>query len=252
VKLIGYLVAAISLGAWAMGSAPQPLREAAAPAPTSTAGPVSKPADNLSYWLSQAKAAESRPAAEANASGGGAGKYPFGTDENFRRQDALPGVIELSDGQVLPGYLFTTAEKDWLVWVETEKRWRRVPFLALLSITAVVVEEQMEPVWRWKEMGVPERVYTGEEYPTRRLDWRFHLIDDSTITGSVKGQPVWVEAGGRKSGPFVLHETVKGPIGQKLSDLVTVRRIIVSRRLMDEVQARSKVPGPAGAPAPRP
>jgi len=244
IRIIGCLVG----GTLAVGLA-------LASGPASQAAPASKPADNLSYWLGQAKPADSRPAAEGNALE--AGKNPFGTDENFRRQDALPGVIQLSDGQVLAGYMFTTAEKDWMVWDEPQKRWRRVPFLAALSISAVVMEEKMEQVWRWKEMGVPERVYTGEEYPTRRLEWRFHLIDGSEVTGAVKGQPIWIEIAGkagagvsapgdanagasasdgavRKAGPFVLHETVKGKIGEKLADLVTVRKIIVSRRLLDQ------------------
>lgn len=220
---IGSLTAVVLAAAWAFASGP-----ASQPAPSS------KPADNLSYWLNRAKPTDSRPARESNAPPGGAGTNPFATDDSFRRQDALPGVILLSDGQVLAGHMFTTAEKDWMVWDEPAKRWRRVPFLAVLSISAVVKEEKMEPVWRWKEMGVPERVYTGEEYPTKQLEWRLHLIDDSVITGSVKGQPIWIEGEKGKAGPFVLHETVKGKVGQKLADLVTVRRIIVSRRLLEQ------------------
>ena len=227
--------------AWSGGAAPP-------------ATPATKPAkgDNLSYWLGQAQTA---PAGDANAAAAaGPGKNPFQkeTDENFHRQDALPGVIQLSDGQVLAGYMYTTAEKDWQLWIDSEKRWRRVPFLAALSISAVVLEEKMEPVWRWKEMGVPERVYTGEEYPTRQLAWKVHLIDDSTLTGTIKGQPVWIEHDGQKHGPYILNETVKGPTGQKLKDLITVKQIIVSQRLMEEVLGQGKPAGPASGPAPKP
>jgi hypothetical protein len=247
IKAIGLTAAALFLAvAWTGGAAP-PARPTSAPNPSP---PPKKPADNLSYWLGQAATAPTRPAAEPNTAEG-TGKNPFATDENFRRQDVLPGVIELSDGQVLAGYMYTTAEKDWLVWVEAEKRWRRVPFLAVLSISAVVLEEKMEQVWRWKEMGVPERVYTGEEYPTRKLDWRFHLIDDSTITGTVKGQPVWIEQDGKKHGPYILNEQVRGPNGQKLKDLITVKQIIVSRRMMNEVLGQTSVPGASSRPAGR-
>ena len=245
------LTAAIALTASALflavawtGGAATPAQPASVPSPA-----PKKPADNLTYWLGQAASAPTRPSSEANTLDG---KNPFATDENFRRQDALPGALELSDGTVLAGYLYTTAEKDWLVWVEAEKRWRRVPFLAVLSISAVVLEEKMEPVWRWKEMGVPERVYTGEEYPTRKLDWRFHLIDDSTITGTIKGQPVWIEEDGKKHGPYVLNEQVRGPNGQKLKDLITVKQIIVSRRLMNELAGPAAPPGATSRPAKRP
>ena len=82
------------------------------------------------------------------------------------------------------------------------------------------------------------------KYPTRRLQWRFHLIDGSSVTGAVKGQPIWVELDGRKAGPFVLHERSKGKDGQSLQGLMYVKRIIISRRLMDEVAkaGRRKVP----------
>jgi len=61
------------------------------------------------------------------------------------------------------------------------------------------------------------------------------------ITGIVKGQPVWVDrppqAGkeAQKAGPFMLDERSKGEMGQKLADLVYVKRIIVSRKAMEQV-----------------
>ncbi|HUT59367.1 MAG TPA: hypothetical protein VNA25_16075 [Phycisphaerae bacterium] len=207
---------------------------------TQPAGAPNKPASNLDYWLSRAKPAQTQPSTSQAGEMPQAGRNPFRTEGNFSRADAVPGVVQLSNNKLLPGGIYTTRDKDLLVWVEDEKRWRRVPLLTVLSITAVVVENKMEQVWRWKEMGVPERVYTGEEYPSRRLLWKVHLIDDSTITGAIKGQPISVENGQATSGPFVLHERVRGKVGQSLSDLVTVKKIIVSRRLMEEASADAK------------
>jgi hypothetical protein len=194
------------------------------------------PADDMEYWLNQGKPATSsapaRPAAED------LGVPPRPADQPSR-DDALPGVVELSNGKVMPGWLYTTAEKPWVLFIESEKRWRSIPFLNVLSIEAVVDEEKMEQEWRWKEMGVPERVYTGKEYPTRRFQWKFHLIDDTTLTGTIKGQPLWVALGQTRVGPMVLHERSKGEPGQKLAELVYVKRILVSRRLMDQVLKES-------------
>ena len=204
----------------------------------------SAPVDDVEYWLNQARPAGAaatapRTGVAANAAATAPIDATAPADDRRSRPDALPGVIELSDGKVLPGMLYTTAEKSWELFVETEKRWRNIPFLAVLSISAVVAEEKMEQEWRWKEMGVPERVYTGKEYPTRRFEWKFHLIDDSTVTGTIKGQPVWLELGSAKIGPMVLHERSKGEPSQKLSDLVYVKRIIVSKRLMEQVLAQT-------------
>jgi hypothetical protein len=123
------------------------------------------------------------------------------------------------------------------VYLASQQRWRRIPLPAVLSIQAVVEEEKMELQWRWKEMGSPERIYSGESYPLRRLAWRFHLADGSEITGEVMGLPIWLDSPGGRLGPFVLHQRQKGALGGKLSELVYPKRIIISRRAMEELQA---------------
>jgi len=192
-----------------------------------------KPASNLDLWMGSGDEKPPRKVDPLQT-----GVNPFQPKHAFRRRDALPGVVELSDGRQIPGGLYTTQEKDWEVHVEKEQRWRRVPPILVLSISAVVLEEKMEPRWRWKAMGVPERVYTGKLYPYRRFLWKFHLIDDSYVTGTIKGQPLWIEKlpplTGRH-GPFVLHERFTGPEDTKLEDHPYVKRVIVSRRMMDKV-----------------
>ena len=228
--------ACLLVGAFAIGGRGEDKPDA------KSAAQDARDAGSLEYWMKAAKAAETQPATQPQV-----GVNPFEEKGRFHRPDALPGVVQLSDGQVLPGWMYTTVELSWMVYVEGERRWRLVPFITVLSITAVVEEEKIEQKWRWKEMGVPERVYTGEEYPTRRLKWQFHLIDDSTITGTVKGQPLWVEYEGQKSGPFVLHERSKGEMGQKLEDLVYMKQIIVSRRTMEEALREGQQTQPKAA-----
>ncbi|MCY2930862.1 MAG: hypothetical protein NTV86_15500, partial [Planctomycetota bacterium] len=140
----------------------------------------SRPADDLDYWLGQAKPVQTRPAPAAAAE----------PARGPAREDALPGVIELSDGSVTAGWLYTTREKNLEVYQENLKQWRQVPLLTVLSIQAVVKEETMELRWRWKGMGEVEKEYTGAKYPFRRLEWRFKLIDGTTVEGAVKGQPL--------------------------------------------------------------
>ena len=190
-------------------------------------GATSKPATNLDYWLNRAR---TMPTTTATAA-----VNPFGRVDRFSRSDALPGVVVLSDGKILAGGIFTTRDKNWEVWVASQKRWRHIPPIMVLSIRAVVVEEGMEKEWRWKEMGLNERVFTGRTQPVRRFVWRFHLIDDSYVTGEVKGQPLWIETDGKRQGPFILHERSKGKFGQTLKDLIYVKYIVISRRAMEEV-----------------
>lgn len=137
-------------------------------------------------------------------------------------------------------------DKNWEVYVADTKRWRHIPPILVLSIRAVVVEEGMEKEWRWKEMGRNEKVFTGRSQPIRRFLWRFHLIDDSYVTGAVKGQPLWIETRQKRHGPFILHERSKGEFGLSLKDLVYLKRVVISRRAMKEViQAQSGSSKPA-------
>lgn len=247
---------------WAMLAALVLVAPKASPAGATAGGakdkpatqPAKKPTTNLDLWLS---GGEDKPKPDEPANPLDTGVNPFGGKNAFRRQDALPGVVELSDGRQLPGGLYTTREKDWEVHIEKEKRWRRVPFILVLSIEAVVLEEKMEQRWRWKEMGAPERVYTGKEYPYRRFHWKFHLIDGSYVTGTVKGQPLWIEkpdGAGKRYGPFVLHERFTGPEETKLEDHPYVKRVIVSRKMMDKVikhRAEEAQSPPAETEAPK-
>ena len=234
------------LSAWAMAQSAS--RPAEAPSAAKAAALKAAAGAGVEDWLGAADAAASRPASSGESA-------PAATQDDRPgplREDALPGAVEFSDGRRIAGWMYTTREKNWEVYVDAERRWRQVPFITALGITAVVAEEKIEQDWRWKEMGVPERVYTGKEYPTRRLKWSFHLIDDSTLTGDVKGQPLWIEHDGRKEGPFILHERSKGDMGQTLGDLVYVKRIIVSRRLMDAVAAEmDNQSAPRGPRSPR-
>jgi len=189
---------------------------------------LSQPKSNVDFWLA------SQPAASAPAGGDVAepASRPAGGD-SAARPDALPGVVVTSDGQCTAGMLFTTAEKNWEVWVDSDKRWRFIPPIVVLSITPVLVEEQLEPEWRWKEMGSDEKIFSGRSKPTRRFLWTFRLIDGTTLTGAVKGQPLWVETGkGKKL--FIIHERSDGEYGQKLQDLVYPSKIIISRRAMEK------------------
>ena len=69
---------------------------------------------------------------------------------------------------------------------------------------------------------------------------------------------VCVELRGKVTGPFVLHERMKGKDDETLDDLVYVRKIVISRKMMDAViadvekQFKKADPPKPGKPAPKP
>ena len=102
--------------------------------------------DNLDYWLHHATSS-SKPATEA---GGDNPKNPTTTtaaaNDRPSRPDALPGAIELSDGKILAGYMYTTADKDFEIFIQESKDitiLHKVPFVAILSVKANVEEQQI-------------------------------------------------------------------------------------------------------------
>lgn len=191
--------------------------------PAGPADLTTQPRDNLDYWLTQAGPA-SQPTSTT-----GANPFAAQTAENFSQPDALPGAMQLSDGKVLAGGLYTTQEKDLEVWIQTEQRWRHIPLLAVLGIRAVVVSEELEPEWRWKQMGSDEKVFTGRNRPSRQLNWRVNLIDGTSLEGEIKGQPLWIEHAGQRT-LHVLHSRAKGQFGQTLDELVYPRHVVISRK----------------------
>lgn len=236
VTVVGFVLAAAVL-AFGAGAG-----DRKGPPPSATTQPkaaAEAPASSLDYWLSGEAAPTSRQAIDPK------GVNPFAASRSLARDYALPGAVELSDGKVLTGQLYTTGGRAWQVYVDQQKRWRQIPFAAVLSITAIVVSEKLEPQWRWKAMGTPERVYTGRQYPTRRLLWRFLLADGSQITGTVKGQPISVVAGGIKKGPFALHERQRGNPGQGLFELIYVRQVVISRQMLERPPEGTNRPRPS-------
>ena len=204
------------------------------------------PNDNMNLWLNESPEAtveDFQPTAE-----------PEKRVRN-RRPDALPGVVELSNGKQMPGLLYTTRGKDWELYVDEDRTWHRIPPITVLSMTAKVDEELEELEWRWVAMGVDERVYTGRSYPMRRLSWTIKLIDGTTLHGTIKGQPIFVNLEGTVTGPLVLHERQKGDFGETLKDLLYVRKVVVSKRMMDAVVQdlqNQSANAPAGQPAATP
>lgn len=281
-------------------SAPSGPSPSAATAPAGAAKQARK--SNLDYWLEQGKIADSQAAASGPAANAGAktaapktvplvhlpaaatapapaeasgepttqGTSPFEARDTFVREDAVPGVVEFSNGQITAGWMYTTRDKPFNLWVDSDLRYHRIPFVDVLSIKAIVVDANETEVWRWEGMGVPTRVFTGQTFPERRMKWEFHLIDDTVLTGDISGQPIVIERDRRKAGPYVLAMTVRGPNGMKLPELLYMKQIIISRRLMQEVIAAgpeydldkapsaktlgedAKAPGVAGAQAPTP
>ncbi len=177
------------------------LRQDAKPAPTSA--PVSRPSGR-------------RPA-------------PFGRGKH-RPPYALAGVVEYSNGRMLPGHIWTPSGKAWRIYELASKQFRDIPLDVVKRIDAVVEWERMEDDWRWKEGGMDVKIYTGKQYPNRMTTYRFTLLDDREIIGNI-AQMFFLELGGEVA-RATLHKRQQGKIGQSLDDLPYVRTVVFDAKAM--------------------
>jgi hypothetical protein len=149
---------------------------------------------------------------------------PFG-ERRSRPDYALPGVVILSDGRKLPGYIWTPAGKEWRVYERASRQYRDIPFDVIRQIDAIVEWERMEDDWRWKEGGSDVKVLTGHKYPNRKTYFSFTLVDDRKVIGDI-AQMAYVELAGHAT-QVTLHKRHEGRIGQTLADIPYVKQMIL-------------------------
>jgi hypothetical protein len=180
---------------------------------------------------------------------------PFATGGAAERRDAVPGYVELSSGLKLPGKIYTTRGKRLKVYNLKRGLYEYVAVPALKRIDVTVEWERVDPEWRFKESGNPEKVFTGRSYPVRSMAWTLVLRNDHEIYGHILGQPLYIDHNG-KVDRFLLHQRDKGEMGQTLQDIPYIRAVVFGveayNQAVDELKAKAEAAGAkkTGAAAP--
>lgn len=109
---------------------------------------------------------------------------PFGQrpDQDSDEREVYPGYVEMSDGEIFPGFLYLTRDARLSMYDKEHQRKRQIPLARVASLEAVIKEERMEKEWRFKELASNEKMYTGREYPMRQVDYKCTFTDDRTLT----------------------------------------------------------------------
>lgn len=180
--------------------------------------PASRPADPTMDFLLNTAAPSTQPATTLPTT------LPVGTLINpALSNDTRAIVVTLSDGKTLRGRASTTVNRPLRIWDPAVKDYRDIPFALIKSADARVLWERDEREWTFKESGSDVKIYSGRTYPARELEYVITLVNGETITGGIVA-PLHVEIDGATK-TFVLHKRDKGPIGQKLADLVYLQRL---------------------------
>lgn len=145
--------------------------------------------------------------------------------EKEKREDAVAGTVTLSDGVKLSGDVYLTRDKKLSIYEPKEKKLYQATLAELERIESRVVAERMEPEWRWKENANDEKVFTGKSYPVREYATVIGFKDGRTLTGECTAL-LYVGTNNGET-KVMLQQRQKGEPGQKLEDLVYVKRVVL-------------------------
>ncbi len=153
-------------------------------------------------------------------------RNPF-APANPVRDDARPGKVVMSNGEEYKGHVYTTREKRLKIFDIADKTRKDVPLEAVARIEVKIEEEGLEKEWRWKEEGSDVKIYTGHAYPWKKYVTTLTLLDGEKITGHLSGLIyVQTDNGTRK---FLIHDKDKGERDEKLSDIVHIKTVELTR-----------------------
>lgn len=156
---------------------------------------------------------------------------PFGPP-TAKREDAMPGVVELSDGTVHAGLVYLTRDKRLQIYDRQLQRQREIPLRVIKKIECSIQWEELKKEWRFKEGASDVKLYTGRSYPAREYLHTITLNDGRTITGPLSAL-IYLKPkpkGADQQPPmepkrFLLSKRGKGNLGQDLKSLIYVKRI---------------------------
>lgn len=167
------------------------------------------------------------------------------------RDDAVAGYVEMSDGRILVGNIYMTRDKRLKIYDEETKRQREIPLRVVKEIECKVLKEWMEKEWRFKELALDEKYYTGRQYPARECAYTVTLRDGRTITGPLAElfyvKPFTQSPGEARSyrptaeaEKLLVHKRQKGEPGTGLDELTYVKRIELGEEAVEEGRKKAK------------
>ncbi len=162
---------------------------------------------------------------------------PFGSRaerEDQKRDDAVPGFVETSDGKIHPGQVMLTRDARLKIFDEQQKKHREIPLRAIKRIDCAVQKEWVEQEWRFKANASDEKYFTGRSYPSREYTHKITLQNGQKIEGTLSGI-VYVRADpDAELERYLLHKRDKGNPGTDLKSLVYVRSIQLGAKALEE------------------
>jgi len=134
--------------------------------------------------------------------------------------------IALSDGRTVAGQI-ALVNDQLIIHNEAQEKKYTVRLAEMKQVETLLEKESMEKKWFFKEDGRDEKVYTGEVYPVRYFNARVTFGDGRKLEGHIVGATALLKVGDAAPERLILTRQMEGKVGEKLDDLVYVKRIVL-------------------------
>ena len=154
---------------------------------------------------------------------------PFRPDaQSPPREDARPGTLTLSNGQVLKGLVTLTRGRKLEVFEDAANKWHRLELAEIRRLDNEVERETEEKEWRWKESGSDVKIYTGRTYVDRKYRLRVTPAGGQAgFVGHIRGTVIYVQPPAEEPRRFFLRQDERGDFGRKPDDMIYVRSVVL-------------------------
>ena len=133
------------------------------------------------------------------------------------------GTVELSNGRVLKGKIWTTLRTPFRVWLTDIKQYRDLDIRLIKSIHAKILRAHLIRQWRWQQEGSDIKVYSGKAKPRITFAYTFHMLNGKSITGTLIA-PLYVRTA-RHRHNLLMYKRIEGKLGEKISGIIYVKRV---------------------------
>ncbi len=133
------------------------------------------------------------------------------------------GTVELSDGRVLTGKIWTTLRTPFRVWLDPIKQYRDMDIRLIKSIHVKIIRAHLIRQWRWQQEGSDIKVYSGLTKPRISFAYRFTMLNGKTFTGTLIA-PLYVRTAHHRYN-LLMYKRIEGKLGERLGGIIYVKAV---------------------------
>jgi hypothetical protein len=152
--------------------------------------------------------------------------HPFTTPDDPDALEVRAGSVELSNGQVVSGKIWTTVRTPFRVWIADLKEYRDLDIRLIKQIAVEPPSAQEIDQWRWQQEGSDIQLHSGKTEPFMQFTYTFTMLDGEKVTGTVEA-PLFVQDA-KQTYNMLLYKQIQGKLGEAINQVVYVKEVTLT------------------------